>query len=332
MLRRSGRCRDESSTLDGRLVNWSASLRFVRLHHSNASRNFRIILAISCSCSSVASTSNFSNVCLLLEIFRPCSECISCRSVDVYACHGAEVFRLFHFVKAMEARMLNCPRKFGLTFFIDCMVMLCVRAFQNCIIANISTRFAALSHPRQLAFKFQRSLQLAIDRFCHGLLSSLQLEFHSILLLVWLSYLQLDFNRSCHWCAQLFTAWFQSLLLSDWLSILQLDIIRSWRNWVGLIFCSLLSIDLVTGLVKFSAARIRSILPQFTQFLAAGLISVDLITDIVQLSAVWLQSNLLLPWFNSLQLPFKRYCHWLTQFSVACFQSTLSLVCSWSSL
>ena len=67
---------------------------------------------------------------------------------------------------------------------------------------------------------------------------------------------------------------------------MQLDIIRSWLNWVGLIFCSLLSIDLVTGLVKFSAARIRSILPQFTQFLAAGLISVDLITDIVQLSAV----------------------------------------------
>jgi hypothetical protein len=67
---------------------------------------------------------------------------------------------------------------------------------------------------------------------------------------------------------------------------LQLDIIRSWRNWVGLIFSSLLSIDLVTGLVKFSAARIRSILSQFTQFLAAGLISVDLSTDIVQLSAV----------------------------------------------
>ena len=145
----------------------------------------------------------------------------------------------------MEARMLNCPRKFGLTFFIDCMVKLCVRAFQNCIIANISIRFAALSHPRQLAFKFQRSLQLAIDRFCHGLLNFLQLEFHSILLriLVWLSYLQLDFNRSCHWCAQLFTAWFQSLLLSDWLGILQLDIIRSWRNWVGLIFCSLLNFN-----------------------------------------------------------------------------------------
>ena len=146
-----------------------------------------------------------SAMCICYWSFQA-SECFSCRSVDVYACHGAEVFRLFHFVKALEARMLNCPRKFGLTFFIDCMVMLCVRAFQNCIIANISTRFAALSHPRQLAFKFQRSLQLAIDRFCHGLLSFLQLEFHSILLLVWLSYLQLDFNRSCHWCAQLFTA------------------------------------------------------------------------------------------------------------------------------
>ena len=73
-------------------------------------------------------------------------------------------------------------------------------------------------------------------------------------------------------------------LLSDWLSILQLDIIRSY-HWVGLIFCSLLSIDLVTGLVKFSAARIRSSLPQFVQFLAAGLISIDLITDMAQLSA-----------------------------------------------
>lgn len=65
---------------------------------------------------------------------------------------------------------------------------------------------------------------------------------------------------------------------------MQLDIIRSY-HWVGLIFCSLLSIDLVTGLVKFSAARIRSSLPQFVQFLAAGLISIDLITDMAQLSA-----------------------------------------------
>ena len=82
-----------------------------------------------------------------------------------------------------------------------------------------------------------------------------------------LSYSQLDFSRSCYR-----------------LSILQLEIIRSY-HWVGLIFCSLLSIDLVTGLVKFSAARIRSILPQFAQFLAAGLISIDLFTDMVQLSA-----------------------------------------------
>ena len=66
---------------------------------------------------------------------------------------------------------------------------------------------------------------------------------------------------------------------------MQLDIIRSWLNWVGLIFCSLLSIDLVTGLVKFSAARIRLILPRFAQFLAAGLISIDLVTDMAQLSA-----------------------------------------------
>ena len=60
--------------------------------------------------------------------------------------------------------MLNCPRKFGLTFFIDCMVKLCVRAFQNCIIANISTRFAALSHPRQLACFQVPAFSAARDR------------------------------------------------------------------------------------------------------------------------------------------------------------------------
>ena len=112
------------------------------------------------------------------------SECISCRSVDVYACHGAEVFRLFHFVKAMEARMLNCPRKFGLTFFIDCMVKLCVRAFQNCSIANISTRFAVLFHSRQLAFKFPALSAARVRSFLPRFAQLSAAGVHSILLLV----------------------------------------------------------------------------------------------------------------------------------------------------
>lgn len=105
------------------------------------------------------------------------SECISCRSVDVYACHGAEVFRSFHFVKALEARMLNARANLVWQISLiawSCFVYVHFRiAVSRISVLGLQCYFIHVN----LLSSFQRSLQLAFDRFCHGLLSYLQLEF-----------------------------------------------------------------------------------------------------------------------------------------------------------